>query len=498
VEVGRKILKGSFYRTSSHVLTMLMAFMLLPVIVQNLGDENYGIWVIVAALGGYYGALDFGMSSAVVRFVSKNIENKVLVTKYMCTSFYMLLAISIFTVIVAILISSNLSTFGMIRYDNTLIQSVVLICGLSTAVGFLSKTSVGLITSLLRYDIISLIQLCSAIIRTFLTYQAMTSGAGLFELAIILLLCSVIESVGLIFSAYLKRGNEYLRIDHFDFHLLKEMINYSKYTFVAQVSDILRNYSFPIMIAGSLDLKSVAPFAIAMRVWSMIGSICSSMISIFTPIFSKYDSDKKQAEIVYLRALRFSNYIGLYVCIIIIILMQPLLNLWLGNEIANNVYPICLILGISTMSSVSQMPTVNLLYGFSRNKQYAVSNLAQGVISLSLAYLVSKNFGVTGVAWSIAATGVIIKLYVQSGYAVKALELPMSSYYQNFFRLISVPIFYGVCIYFLSLLVNMSNIYSLILFAVGVSCLYFSVVYIFHVPQQERILLNRIVMARSI
>ena len=50
---------------------IIIAFLLSPFLVHSLGDIKYGIWSIAAAFTGYMSLLDFGIGSAVNRYVSK-------------------------------------------------------------------------------------------------------------------------------------------------------------------------------------------------------------------------------------------------------------------------------------------------------------------------------------------------------------------------------------------------------------------------------------------
>src|SRR5437763_3498796 len=42
-----------------------------PYILHKLGDDAFGLWVLVFAITGYYGLFDFGIRSSVVRYVAK-------------------------------------------------------------------------------------------------------------------------------------------------------------------------------------------------------------------------------------------------------------------------------------------------------------------------------------------------------------------------------------------------------------------------------------------
>ncbi len=48
-----------------------VGFFLSPFILHHLGDDAYGLWVLIFSLTGYYGIFDLGIRSSLVRYVSK-------------------------------------------------------------------------------------------------------------------------------------------------------------------------------------------------------------------------------------------------------------------------------------------------------------------------------------------------------------------------------------------------------------------------------------------
>src|SRR5260370_19642730 len=47
-----------------------VGLLLTPFVLHHLGDEAFGLWVLVVTLAGYYGLFDLGVGSAVLRYVA--------------------------------------------------------------------------------------------------------------------------------------------------------------------------------------------------------------------------------------------------------------------------------------------------------------------------------------------------------------------------------------------------------------------------------------------
>src|SRR5437879_12375542 len=52
-------------------VNIAVGFFLSPFILHHLGDEAFGLWILIYSLTGYYGLFDFGIRSSLVRYVSK-------------------------------------------------------------------------------------------------------------------------------------------------------------------------------------------------------------------------------------------------------------------------------------------------------------------------------------------------------------------------------------------------------------------------------------------
>ncbi len=50
---------------------MVVSFLLFPFIVAHVGKEVYGVYLIVTSVTGYFGLLDFGVMSALTKYVSE-------------------------------------------------------------------------------------------------------------------------------------------------------------------------------------------------------------------------------------------------------------------------------------------------------------------------------------------------------------------------------------------------------------------------------------------
>src|SRR2546429_545247 len=72
----KKFDKGQILRNvgsswSALGVNVLVGIFLSPYILHRLGDEAFGLWILIFSVTGYYGIFDLGIRSSVVRYVAK-------------------------------------------------------------------------------------------------------------------------------------------------------------------------------------------------------------------------------------------------------------------------------------------------------------------------------------------------------------------------------------------------------------------------------------------
>jgi O-antigen/teichoic acid export membrane protein len=92
---------------------IVIAFLLSPFLIHTLGDTQYGVWSVIAALTGYMALLDLGVSSAVAKYVSKYkaLNDYRSLNIVMSTGLAILLCVAALLIICSPMISS-----GMVRF----------------------------------------------------------------------------------------------------------------------------------------------------------------------------------------------------------------------------------------------------------------------------------------------------------------------------------------------------------------------------------------------
>jgi len=436
---AKLLAKGSMLRIFSFFAYTFVALLLMPFVIHSLGDRMYGLWIVIGSFLTFYGLFDFGLSSAVQRYISRALgtedHKEANIIANTTLSIYLLvgLCVAIISIVIAVLtplIASNLP-------DAPLFGKIILILGASSAIGFPMRVFSGVLTSHLRYDLVTYIGLLKLVLRTVFVVIFLKAGYGILALALITF---ALETMGHLTTCIVSfRIAPYLLISRkfVAKTYIRRLFEYSSMTFIARLADRLRFNVDSFVIAAFVGLSSVTIYSIAARLVKYFMEFIMSAMGLMTPIFSQYEArgDYTSIREKFIFITKISGYLSFLVGGTLIIFGKAFIERWVGSEYIAS-YPVLIILVIPFTFALMQSPSIQLMYGISKHKFFAISNTIEGVANLVLSLILVRKLGLIGVALGTAIPMGIIKLVVQPIYTCNIIKLNIREYY--FFVLVPI------------------------------------------------------------
>ena len=431
---GRRLLSGSLLRLCNLVVAAISSFFLMPFIVHHLGDRMYGFWTLATAFIGYYGLLDFGLSTAVSQYMSIAIGKKdhnecrvVFNTALRIQSFIGCLAI-----VATLLIIGVTPWFTKTHEDAVLFRKVIAVLGTSIALTFPARAYSGLLDAELRFDIQSLLSILFVVLRTSLTVVAILGGYGLLALAWIQLIATMVGTLLQIFFA--KRQVSWAEIHggSIDPKMAKAFFSYSVFIFLAAIADILRFQVDALVIASLIGLAAVTHYRVATVLARYYTDIIICITGMIQPVLSRLHSaeDRKALEKVFFFATKVSLCSSLFIAAGLIGWGRPFIARWMGANYEDAFWPL-VALSVSVLLDVGQNPSVSLLYATFKHRVYTYMNGSEGLINLGLSLLLAKPLGILGVALGTVLAAFLIRVVIQPYVVCKVTGLHYRNYVKN-------------------------------------------------------------------
>jgi len=433
MNVAVVLIKGMSLRVVNFFAQIVITLVMTPLIVHSLGNRMYGLWTVIGTFLGYYGLLDFGLSSACTRFFSKalGVGDQKEITRVFNT------VLALFTMVAlaaVILTGGSIATCQFFISDATeiaLFRRIIAIMGLSLALSFQLRVFEGILASHLRYDLRALISISKIVLVNISIYLSLKNGNGILSVAIINFFGTCFE-LALNVAAACRLTDLVIDIRLVNRQKIRELFGYSSKTFLGQLADLVRFRLDSIVIGYFLNLNMVAPYVIGQRLIEYFMDFISSLFGILTPVFSKYDGENNTQQIKnkLIEMTKFSALMSVYIGITIIMYGKQFIVSWMGKDYESS-YPVVVILCISYMCALMQNPSVSLLFGLSKHKYFVIANSCEGLLNFILSIILVRFYGIYGVAMGTSISMFAFKVFVQPVYVCKAIDIKLTKYYRE-------------------------------------------------------------------
>jgi O-antigen/teichoic acid export membrane protein len=445
------LVRSSLFRTANFLLTVIVTLVMTPLIVHSLGDRYYGSWTLIGTVIGYYGLLDFGLSSAVTRYVSQALGRHDLksMSDTASTAFVLFTAISAVGFLVTLAIVAGCPLFVRDPTEVVFFRKVFIVMGTTVAIGFPFRVFTGILVSFLRHDYVALLSIGRAIGANALVYVALGAGHGLMALVVINSLASVCEYVSSYFLAHTKIPQVAVWPRHFARARVRELFAYSSTSLAIQMADLVRFRLDAVVIAIFLNVRLITYYSLGAGLIDYFGACLISMIGIAAPLFSQYEGRGDPETLVkrFLDITRISTAVSVFIGLSIIFYGKQFIEAWLGPGFESS-YRIAVILCVPSIVALTQSPGIQLLYGLSKHHYFAISNTCEGLLNLLLSLLLVQSYGIYGVALGTALAMIVVKICVQPVLICRSIGLPVRQYLVDTICVTGAKVFLPLVIYY--------------------------------------------------
>lgn len=496
MELAERISLNALVKNMHFVLQLVAAFVMTPLILRAIGAVDYGYWVLVSTFIGYYGLLDFGLSSASGRYISraigKNNKNEIV------TVFNTILVLFGAIGLICLLISLLFILFGSFIIpsgsDILLFSYLILIMGVSFAISFPVRAFYGLLTSYMRHDFLSVAGTCKILITNIGIFLVLDKGYGIIGMALMVSVGSIFEYILTIYYSYKVFPELTISKKHIDLGYIKSLFNYSGISFLIQLSDLLRFRVDAIVISKYVGLSQVAHYSIGVRLIELFGQLMTNTIGIISPIFSQYEGAGDQANIVkrFIQITKFSIIIACYVGMTIVIYGKAFIERWMGPDFYDS-YLVLMILILPYIVAFMQNPSSGLFYGVSQHHKYAAINCTEGALNLLLSLILVQYYGILGVAMGTSLSMLVTKLFIQPFVICKIIKIKFTDYCSMLF-IVSIKTLIPLITYYFAIVSYLkSEYFSIMTFLTLQLIITTPMIYFYSMDNEQRSMVNRIV-----
>ncbi len=454
----RQIIKNVGSTWFSLGFDVAVGIFLSPIILHQLGDTAFGLWVLIFSITGYYGLFDLGIRSSVVRYVSKftatdDVED---LAKLINTSLFTYGCIAFLSLLITLVLSLYVGAiFTKIPADLHATASwLILIVGGSVALGFPLGVVGGYLDGLQRFYVNNWANIAGDIARLVGIILAVRHHAGLLVIALITVACPLVTSATRAIIAYriqpVPFGFRYVNGATF-----RTIANYSGVTLIIMIATQLKFKSDNVVIATMMSAVAVTYFSIGSRIVNYAQQVVMALAQNFLPIASQSEATGNVARLrkVFVAGNRFCAFTSFPITATLLVLGRSVIEVWVGKRYVEASYTVLAILIIPATLMWSQAASGRVLFGISKHRTWAFVTLAEGICNLILSIVLVHYFqraqnhgpyyGIYGDALGTAIPLACTMIFFMPGHLCRQLGIRMRTYLREAFvlpLLITMPL----------------------------------------------------------
>lgn len=377
-------------------------FFLTPFILDRLGDNLYGLWVLVGAVIGYGTLLDFGIESAVTKYVAEyRARNEWHQARELIgTALVLYLGLGLIVVAVsAVLAVSWMTLFNVPAADQSTAFWLVVITGLHFGLSIPCTTTSAILRGLQRFDLINLVSIASTLLNAaaiVIVLQAGGGPIGIVAVNLSVMLLMQIPSIWLIRRTAPELG---LSLRGVSRRMARRITSFSSWIFMVNVGGRLESQTDEIVVGAALPVALVAPYNLARMLSTVPQMVAEQFVTLLLPLASEMDAskDRELLRSVYLVSTRVTLGVLLAIGLGVMLLGGSFLGAWVGPEYAGYGY-LVVILTVASAIDTTTWPGGMVLQGMARHRAISVAALVTGLSNLGLSIILVGPFGLLGVA----------------------------------------------------------------------------------------------------
>ena len=428
-----------------------LSLVLTPVLVHGLGNLYFGMYMLVMAVLDSCGLLDFGMRTAMFRFLARHVgsgQREELERSFAsgfliaCTS----TALILLAAVGAVLLVPHL--FTVAPADRPIFRTLLMLCGGAVAATFLAQSFNTYMCAFRRFDIYNLVSAGTGVLRAILIVIVLAMGGRVVAVGTVTLVVSLLS----LFAA-----SRLVRVADPDFRLslrmvsrsrIRELLAFSGNAFLGTLGDQLRFFIDSVVIGRVLGIALITPFVIPGRLMVLFRELGFALASPLSGVMSEHAgrNDREELTRSFLAATRLCLLLSFFISLLLVVNGTALIRFWVGPGFASS-YMLMLVLLSGYVLMLGQQPSVDLLLAQGRHQLRGWWNLGEGAANLLLSVYWGRKYGLVGIALGTAAPMIFVQICIQPWYALRTIHLPALRYLREAFLrpLLVVALVLGLC-----------------------------------------------------
>ncbi len=407
-----------------------IGLVLLPFNVSHLGRSVYGLWALTTSVTWFFGVLDLGYGSALVKFIAqyRAWRDCTALNEIASTIGVVFTGLGALCFVVTALLAWRVDSLFNIEPDQAqTAQRILLIVGAYLSVRFPLAIFGAVVYGFQRYYLNNVVSIGTSLVVAAVNVGVLSSGHGLVTLVAATTAVRVL-SLGLFtWNAYRAFPGLYVRPSLFRRARLQEVTGFSVYMLVLDWSAKLNYSSDTIVIGAMLNTTAVAVYTVGQRLSQVAQQLTNQLNDALFPNVVDSDSAHRndRLQMILMQGTKLSLALAAPLCLGLIVLADPLIHSWVGTQFTASVLPTRILLTV-VLVRISTASANLILRGAGQHRLLTYTNAATAAVNVLLSIVLIRPFGLLGVALGTLIPVSVSAAFVLYPAACRRVGLPVS------------------------------------------------------------------------
>jgi O-antigen/teichoic acid export membrane protein len=415
-----KLLKSSIFRVIEIVTVTLISLALTPYLIKHLGDENYGLWLLILSTLGWFNFIDLGFASAVKREIAIALEKRDnqrinIVFSVAVVLFGTLGVVAASCILILALVPELL---GITIESQETAAIALSILAIKVLLDFIMNSFHGFFTAYLRMDIDANISLLNTMIKSALVFYLIVD-LNIYGAVIATIAADIVAHCLKVYYAKKLNNGFKFSLKFVSFNEIKHLFSYSKHLVAAGIANTILKRSDPVVISHIMGLKFVALYGVINNLINQIESLVIAIVGVFNPMLNRLVARNGAIDDVFKHIVDVNFFVVILLYTPLAILAEDFIFLWIGSEYAQYA-SLASILGFAYICKSISRPIGAVLLAQANHKLMSVVSLFGALLNISLSIIFAHQWGLFGVAIATAISffisEVVLNLWLLSRY----------------------------------------------------------------------------------
>lgn len=433
-----RVARNTIWNWAGVAVATLVILFLTSYLVGRLGDERFGVYAIAVQVLSYVNLLTLGMLGTVTRFASREIaaDNLPGLNRTLSTVALFYLIVGVVGVLVCAVFGALAPAFFSITpayAPQTRLLFLGVGCNFLIRLSWLAYS--GVLIGHQRYDLLNVGHILRDLARGGLVVLVFALGwVSLGGLAAALLAAHLLAFV--YFRHAARRRQRGLRISPLRARTdaAREIFGFSVWNGVLQIGNVI-TFATPIFVVGkALGAEQVPYYAVPFMMADRLQVLVAGLGNTLSPMAAAtlVTGDRAHFRNLLISGTRAAATLCFPIGAVLLVLCEPFLSIWMGPAYGG-AWVVYAVLMIAMFGRISQTPTLNVLVGGGRIREFALVQIASAaaVVVLSVVLVTVTSWGAIAVAIGVTVPLFVSHTLILPYYACRQIDVPVRRYVQR-------------------------------------------------------------------